>query len=126
MYNYGREVNIPFEEAVDKLKQELGKKGFGVITEIDVKATIYKKLGKDMDKYLIIGACNPNFAYRTLQAEREMGLLMPCNTIVYEQKGKINIAAIMPTITTSTIKNEELNVVMLEVEEALQSVIDNV
>jgi len=126
MYNYGKQVDIPFEAAVDNLKKELEKEGFGVITEIDVKATLQKKLSIDMDKYLIMGACNPEFAYRALHAEKEIGLLMPCNTIVYEQEGKTNIAAIMPTVTTSTIANEELNVVMLEAEEALTRVIDNV
>ncbi|MFC1866154.1 DUF302 domain-containing protein [Chloroflexota bacterium] len=126
MFNYGKQVNIPFEKAVDKVKEELSKEGFGVMTEIDAKAALYEKLGIEMDKYLIIGACNPKFAYRALQAEKEMGLLMPCNTIVYEQEGKTNIAAIMPTVTTSTIKNEELNAVMLEAEKALKKVIDSV
>jgi len=126
MYNYGRQIDIPFEKAVDKLKKELEKEGFGVITEIDVKATLHKKLGIEMDSYLILGACNPNFAYQALQAEKEMGLLMPCNTIVYEQEGKTNIAAIMPTVTTSTIKNDKLHAVMLEAEEALKKVIDSV
>ena len=79
-----------------------------------------------MDKYLILGACNPDFAYRALHAEKEIGLLMPCNTIVYEHESKTNIASIMPTVTTSRIANEELNVVMLEAEEALTRVIDNV
>jgi uncharacterized protein (DUF302 family) len=79
-----------------------------------------------MDKYLILGACNPDFADRALHAEKEIGLLMPCNTIVYENEGKTNIASIMPTVTTSRIANEELNVVMLEAEEALTRIIDNV
>ena len=126
MYNYGKQLGISFEAAVDKLKKELEKEGFGVITEIDVKATLQKKLGIEMDKYLIMGACNPEFAYRALHAEKEMGLLMPCNTIAYEQDDKTHIAAIMPTVTTSTIMNEELNVVMLEAEEALTRVIDSV
>jgi uncharacterized protein (DUF302 family) len=126
MYNYGKQIDIPFEEAVDKIKRELEKEGFGVISEIDVKATLQKKLGIKMDKYLILGACNPDFAYRALHAEKEIGLLMPCNTIVYENEGKTNIASIMPTVTTSRIANEELNVVMLEAEEALTRIIDNV
>ncbi len=126
MYNYGKQLDIPFEEAVDKLKKELEKESFRVITEIDVKATLQKKLGIEMERYLIMGACNPEFAYRALHAEKEIGLLMPCNTIVYEQEDKTNIAAILPTVTTSTIKNEELNVVMLEAEEALTRVIDSV
>jgi len=126
MFNYGKQIDIPFEEAVEKLKKALEKEGFGVITEIDMKATLQNKLGIEMDKYLILGACNPDFAYRALHAEKEMGLLMPCNTIVYEQEGKTNIASIMPTVTTSTIANEELNVVMLQAEEALVRVIDNV
>ena len=126
MYNYGKQVDVTFEEAVDKLKRGLEKEGFGVISEIDVKATLLKKLGIEMDKYLILGACNPDFAYRALHAEKEIGLLMPCNTIVYEHESKTNIASIMPTVTTSRIANEELNVVMLEAEEALTRVIDNV
>jgi len=126
MFSYGKPVDISFEEAIDKLRKELEKEGFGVITEIDVKATLHKKLGIDMDKYLILGSCNPNFAYQALQAENKMGLLMPCNTIVYESKGNNYVAAIKPTVTTISVDNDKLHNVMVEAEEALKRVINSV
>jgi uncharacterized protein (DUF302 family) len=88
MYGYKKQVNTSFEEALQRTKEELQKEGFGVLTEIDVKATLKKKLDVDYDNYLILGACNPPFAYQSLQAEKDIGLLLlPCNVIAYEDEG---------------------------------------
>lgn len=125
-YGYKRQVNIPYEQTVERVKQELQKEGFGVLTEIDVKATIKKKLGLDFDKYIILGACNPPFAHKALLAERDIGLVMPCNVIVYEDNGKTSIAAIKPTITMNVVKNPKLEELAKEVEAKLKKAVDNV
>ena len=122
-YGYKRQVNIPYEKAVMKTKEELQKEGFGVLTEIDVKATLKKKLNVDFDKYLIIGACNPPFAYKALQTEKDIGLLLPCNVIVYEDKGKTYISAIVPTAAMSMVENKELAAIASQVEGKLKKVI---
>jgi uncharacterized protein (DUF302 family) len=89
MTDYGirKTLACTYEEAVPRVKEALASQGFGVLTEIDVKATLKKKLDVDFQKYVILGACNPTIAHKTLQAEEEIGLLLPCNVIVYE-KGK--------------------------------------
>ena len=83
-YGYKKKVQASFEEVLQKTREELPKEGFGVLTEIDVKATLKKKLDADFDNYIILGTCNPPFAYQALQAEKDIGLLLPCNVIVYE------------------------------------------
>ena len=88
MYGYKKQVDMSYDAAVQNTRDELQKEGFGILTEIDVKATLKKKLDVDYDKYIILGACNPPFAYKALQAEKEIGLLLPCNVIVYEDQGK--------------------------------------
>jgi uncharacterized protein (DUF302 family) len=125
-YGYKREVDNTFEDAVERLREELPKEGFGVLTEIDVKATLKKKLDTDFDNYIILGTCNPPFAYRALQAEKDIGLLLPCNIIVYEDSGRIYISAIVPTVAMSMVENEGLADIAVEVEAKLKKVIDNV
>jgi len=82
-YGYKRQVELTYELAVEKVKAELQKEGFGVLTEIDVRATVKKKLGVDFDKYVILGACNPPFAHKALLAEKDVGLVLPCNVVVF-------------------------------------------
>jgi len=123
-YNYKKEVNLKFEEAVDKVKENLKEESFGVLTEIDVKAALKSKLNVDFDKYVILGACNPSFAYKALQAERDIGLMMPCNVIVYEQEGKVVVSAIMPTVAMDMIDNAQLELIAGQVEEKLKKVVD--
>ncbi len=125
MYGYKRQLNISFEEALRKTKEELQKEGFGVLTEIDVKATLKNKLNVDYDNYLILGACNPSFAYQALQEEKDIGLLLPCNIVVYEQEGKIFVSAIRPTVAMSIVENEKLHSIAAQVEEKLKKVIDS-
>lgn len=126
MYGYKKQVNASFEEAVKRTREELQKEGFGVLTEIDVKATLKKKLDVAYDNYIILGACNPPFAYQALQAEKDIGLLLPCNVIVYEDKGKTYVSAILPTVAMSMVENEKLKGVAVQVEGKLKRVIDGI
>ena len=125
-YGCKRKVEYSFEEAVQKLREELPKEGFGVLTEIDVKATLKKKLDVDFDEYIILGTCNPPFAYKALQAEKDIGLLLPCNIIVYEDAGHTYISAIVPTVAMSIVENDKLGGIAVEVEAKLQKVIDSI
>lgn len=126
MYGYKRQVNTTYDKTVEKTKEELQKEGFGVLTEIDVKATLKNKLDVDYENYIILGACNPPFAYRALQAEKDIGLLLPCNVIVYEQDGNVYVSAILPTVAMSMVENENLRDIAEQIEEKLKSVVDNI
>lgn len=126
VYGYKRKVTLSYEDAVQKVRDELKKEGFGVLTEIDVKETLKKKLNIDFERYIILGACNPPFAYAALQAERDIGLLMPCNLIVYEKEAQTFVAATRPTVTMATVKNPGLEGVAGEVESKLRKVVDGV
>ena len=117
---------MSFDDALKRLREELPKEGFGVLTEIDVKETLKKKLDVEFDRYIILGTCNPPFAYRALQEERDIGLLLPCNIIVYEDTGETYISAIVPTVAMSMVDNEELGGIAVQVEAKLQKVIDNI
>lgn len=124
-YGYSRGVDLSFEDAVKKTREELKKEGFGVLTEIDVKETLKKKLDVDYDNYLILGACNPSFAYKALQAEKEIGLLLPCNVIVYSLDKKTIVSTINPVEAMAMVDNVELKNISQEVWEKLKRVVDN-
>lgn len=126
MYGYKKKVLVSFEKAVERTREELQKEGFGILTEIDVRATLKKKLDVDYYNYIILGACNPPFAYQALQVEKDIGLLLPCNVIVYEQEGEIYVSAILPTVAMSIVENEELRRIAAQVEQKLKQVIDNI
>jgi len=123
-YGFRKELEIDFDDAVGKVREALQKEGFGVLTEIDVKATLKKKLGVDYDNYLILGACNPPFAHKALKAEKEIGLLLPCNIIFYSSEGKTVVSAINPKVTMSFVDNEDLKEIADEVSEKLKLIID--
>ena len=125
-YGYKRQVVTSYEETIARTKEELQKEGFGVLTEIDVKATLKKKLNVDFDNYIILGACNPPFAYQALQAEKDIGLLLPCNVIVYESDGKTYVSAIVPTVAMNMVENPGLENIAVEVEKKLKKVIDSI
>src|SRR5512136_722556 len=108
MVGYKRKVNLSFEKAAARVREELAKEGFGVLTEADVKATLKKKLNVDFDDYIILGACNPPFAYEALQVTKDVGLMMPCNVAVYADKGRIFVEAAMPTVLMNLIQNDKL------------------
>jgi uncharacterized protein (DUF302 family) len=126
--NYGisKLVNLTYEEAINRVIEELKKEGFGVLTTIDVKETLKKKLGVDFDTYIILGACNPPFAYKALQAEYDLGLLLPCNVVVYERDGKVFVSAFDPMVMTQIIDNPALKEIAQEVRKKLERVIQNV
>ena len=126
--NYGlsKKVDSSYEDAIVKVTEELKKDGFGILTEIDVKATLKKKLDVDVDKYIILGACNPGFAHQALQIENELGLLLPCNTIVYEKEGEVFVSIMNPEIMSSVVDNEKLVEIANDVKNILQKVLDRV
>jgi len=109
-YGIGLTVPLPYERAVERTKEALATEGFGVLTEIDVAATLKKKLGVEFRPYMILGACNPPLAYRALSAERDLGLLLPCNVIVYadDVPGRSVIAAMDPVEALRLTGNEEI------------------
>ncbi|MBE3590345.1 MAG: DUF302 domain-containing protein [Firmicutes bacterium] len=126
-YGFSKTVAMGFDEAVEKVTDALQREGFGVLTTIDVQATLKKKLGLDTERYLILGACNPQFAHRALEAEPELGLLLPCNAIVYEDKGgEVHVAVLDPVRALSIVDNPALAPIAAEVRERLQRAIENV
>ena len=125
-YLYKREVLLSFADAVSKTKEELAKEGFGILTEIDVKATLKKKLGIDHDNYIILGACNPPLAHKALMSEKDIGLLLPCNLIVYEDGIKVYLSTIVPSVAMGMIENPDLAEIAKDVDEKLKRVVDAV
>ena len=116
-------LNLPYEQAVEQVVEALKKEGFGILTEIDVQAVLEKKLGADFRRYVILGACNPPLAYRALQADLEVGLLLPCKVIVYEEGEGSAVAAVDPMATLGEVENPELAAVSQEVRSRLERVI---
>ena len=126
-YSIGKEVKLSYDEALEKVTEELKKEGFGVLTEIDVKKTLKEKLDVDFPKYKILGACNPPFAHKSLEAEPGVGLLLPCNVIVYEsENGVANVAAINAQAMLSVVGRDDIKPIAQEVNDRLKRVIDNI
>ena len=126
-YAFSAILGTSYEDAISKVTEALKEEGFGVLTEIDVKSTLKKKLNVDFRKYVILGACNPPYAHRTLQTDLDVGLLLPCNVIVYETDDKkAYVSALNPVSALEVIKSEELRKIAKEVSEKLNRVIDNV
>jgi uncharacterized protein (DUF302 family) len=128
MINYGftRELQMPYETVIEKVTAELKKEGFGILTEIDVRAKLKEKLGIDFKRYIILGACNPPNAYKAILAEENIGLMLPCNVIVYEKDGKTILSVIRPTVAMQMIENDRLRKLAEEVERQLKKVFDSV
>ena len=125
-YFNSKTINGTFEEAIAKVTDELKKEGFGVLTEIDVKETLKKKLDVDFRKYKILGACNPPYAYKVLQAEENIGVLLPCNVVVQEKEtGKIQVSVVNPMESMQAVKNPSLENVAAEVSSKLRKVLEN-
>jgi len=125
-YYFNKIVEMTFEETIDKVTEELKKEGFGVLTEIDVKAALKKKIDVDFRKYRILGACNPSYAYKALLAEDKIGTMLPCNVIVQEREdGKIEVAAIDPIASMQAVENESLGGIAVEIHAKLKKVIEN-
>jgi uncharacterized protein (DUF302 family) len=125
-YYFNKTIKGTFEEVIDKVTQGLKDEGFGILTEIDVTATLKKKLDVNFKKYRILGACNPPYAHKALQAEDKIGTMLPCNVIVQEvEEGVIEVAAVNPMASMQAVENEKLNDVANEITSMLENVIEN-
>jgi len=123
-YGFTKELDIPYETVIEQVRKALKKEGFGVLTEIDIKEKMKEKLGLDMRKYIILGACNPPKAYQAILAEENIGLMLPCNVIVYEKGSKTVLSVIRPTVAMQMIDNLELQEVSEAVEGQLKKAFD--
>mgnify|MGYP001167408011 FL=1 len=125
-YGFSKTTDYSFDQAIEKVTEELKKEGFGVLTSIDVKDTLKKKIDVDFKKYTILGACNPKLAHGALQVEEELGLLLPCNVIVYEKNDKTVVSIFDPIVMTTVVENPEMKPVAEEVKNKLQRVLEAV
>ncbi len=125
-YYFKKTVDLSFDDAIERVTEKLKEEGFGVLTEIDVQATLKKKLDVDFRPYRILGACNPSFAHKALSVEPNIGLMLPCNVIVQDVgSGRTEIAAIDPLVAMSSVDNSALEPVAEEVQAKLRRVIEN-
>ena len=127
-YRMTRTVDLPYKDAVERTRQELAKEGFGVLTEVDVAATLKTKLKVDFRPYVILGACNPSMAHRALTAEPDIGVLLPCNVAVYsaDAPGRSIVSAVDPETSLARVGNEALRPVAADVKARLRRVLDGV
>lgn len=125
-YGFSKTTDYTFSQAIDKVTEELKKEGFGVLTTIDVKNTLKEKINVDFKNYTILGACNPPIAHKALQTEEELGLLLPCNVIVYEKDNKTVVSIFDPMMMTKVIDNQNMIPIATEVKEKLQRVLEAV
>lgn len=125
-YHFSKTLDQPFDEAIETVTAALKENGFGVLTEIDIQATLKKKLDVDFRKYHILGACNPPNAYKALQAEPHIGLMLPCNVIVQEHEdGSVEVSGVDPVASMQAIKNDDLGDVATDVRTMMKKVIDS-
>jgi uncharacterized protein (DUF302 family) len=125
-YHFTKEMDADFDEAIERVTHELKKEGFGVLTDIDVKATLKKKIDIDFRRYRILGACNPPFAHRAMMEEPNIGLMLPCNVVVQElDDGKVRISAIDPVASMMAVKNPALGGIADQVREKMKNVISS-
>ncbi len=125
-YYFSKTINLPFDAAIARVTEELKKEGFGVLTDIDVKATMKKKLDVEFRNYRILGACNPPFAHQALLAEDKIGTMLPCNVIVQEHApGQVEVAAIDPVASMAAVDNPGLGEIGMQVRARLQKVVES-
>jgi len=125
-YYFSKTVDESFDNAIQKVTEALKSEGFGILTEIDVKATLKKKLDVDFYNYKILGACNPPFAYKALLTEDKIGTMLPCNVIVQEKVvGQVEVSAIDPSASMISIENKDLQAIATEIRSRLKKVIDH-
>ena len=125
-YGYVREVALEFEEAVIKIEAALKIEGFGILCQIDIQAKLKEKLGVEFPKYLILGACNPPIAYQALQEEINLGLLLPCNAVVYEQGGCVHVGVVDAPKMLSVVGNPAMDAMARQVNDRLRRAVDRV
>ena len=125
-YYFSKTIDESFENAIKKVTDALKAEGFGILTEIDVKATLKNKIDVDFYNYKILGACNPPFAYKALQAEDKIGTMLPCNVIVQEKvAGQVEVSAVDPSASMLSIENKDLQAIATEIRSKLKKVIDH-
>jgi uncharacterized protein (DUF302 family) len=123
---FTKDLDIPYEKVIELVTEVLKKEGFGILTEINVTDKFHKKLGIDFKKYIILGACNPPYAHKAILAEENIGLMLPCNVIVYEKGNKTVLSIIKATIAMQMINNQDLATMAIDVESKLKNVFDTV
>ena len=124
-YYFSKIIELSFDGAISKVKKDLQKEGFGILTAIDLRQILREKLDVDFRKYVILGACNPPFAYKALQAEDKIGTMLPCNVIVQEiAEGKVEVAAVDPAASMQAVENQKLEEIAEQVREILKGVIE--
>ncbi|NQT65073.1 MAG: DUF302 domain-containing protein [FCB group bacterium] len=128
MINYGfyKELNVSFEEIMKRIPEKVKEQGFGIISMIDMREKFKEKLGIEFANYMILGLCDPSSALKSIQAEQNIGLMLPCNMIVYEKGDKTAVSIIKPTIAMSMIKNEKLSSISHDVESRLKKLFDSI
>lgn len=124
-YGFVKKIDLSFNDALIKIEEELKKEGFKILTKIDVQEKFKEKLNIDFPRYLILGACNPKMAHRAISAEWDIGLLLPCNVILYEKDDYVWVGIIRPTQAMTGIENEELKKIAHEVESRLKRIFEN-
>jgi len=124
-YVFTKTLDIPFDEAIERVTGALGERGFGVLTTIDVAATLKKKIDVDFRPYTILGACNPGFAHQALLAEPHIGAMLPCNVIVQAVEGGVEVAAVDPVASMASVENDALGEVATQVRTTLQEVVES-
>ncbi len=124
-YWYTKEVNLSFEEALDEVTLCLAEQGFWIMTKIDVQESMQKKLWRTIEKYMILWTCNPTLAYEALQAEQEIGLIMPCNVVVFQKSDKVFVSTILPTVWIGFVENEEIKKIAETAEWLLKEALDS-
>lgn len=125
-YGFSKTTDYTFNQAIEKVTDELKKEGFGILTTIDVKDTLKNKINVDFKNYTILGACNPPIAHKALQTEEELGLLLPCNVVVYEKDNKTVVSIFDPMMMTKLVDNDNIIPIATEVKEKLQRVLEAV
>ncbi|MBI3946782.1 MAG: DUF302 domain-containing protein [Armatimonadetes bacterium] len=124
-YGIRARLSVPLQQAEEQAIAALKQEGFGILTRIDVRQTMKEKKGVDMPGYVILGACNPGLAYQALQEEQELGILLPCNVILYEKEGGVVVSAMNPTVALSMVRNANLAEVAREAQDRLQKAIES-
>ncbi len=124
-YGFTREFDCDFAMTVETVKTQLEQAGFGILCTIDVQSKFKAKLNCDFHPYTILGVCNPKMAYKAIEAEEQIGLMLPCNVLVYEKGGRTNVTAIRPTVAMKAIDNPALQSVAVRVEQSLYKVLDS-
>ena len=125
-YYIDKTVDLPFDEVIEKVTLALKEEGFGVLTHIDIRETLKKKLNVDFRPYVILGACNPHFAHQALQSEDKIGTMLPCNVIVQQQQDQVEVSAVDPIASMQAVENEALGELATQVRAKLERVVANI